>query len=191
MLQFSGGERLSEDKKKMYYYYGGKEKKAGEVRKRTQEIAPYSVQRDFDTMMDRFEREFADFWAMPPMWKQWMHERPGFPMMPFKHMMPSVDVEDRGKDFRLTVDLPGFDKKDVNIEVSDDSVMIHAKKTMSEEEKNKNYIRRERAAQTFYRRIELPEKVMSDDAQASLNNGLLEVVLPKKEPKETKKLTVT
>ncbi len=104
-------------------------------------------------------------------------------------MMPSVDVEDRGKDFRVAADLPGFNKEDVNIEVSDDSVMIHAKKMQSEEEKNKNYIRRERAAQTFYRRIQLPEKIKSDDAKANLNNGTLEIVLQKKEPKETKKLT--
>ncbi|MGD0203038.1 MAG: Hsp20 family protein [Candidatus Bathyarchaeia archaeon] len=46
------------------------------------------------------------------------------------------------------------------------------------------------AAQTFYRRIQLPEKVKSDDAKASLNNGILEIMLPKKEPKETKKLTI-
>jgi HSP20 family protein len=183
---------LSDEKKKMYYYYGGKEKKAGEVKKGAQEeIAPYSVQRDFDRMMERFQRDFEDFWAMPPRWRKWMHARPGFPMMPFKQMMmPSVDVEDRVKDFCLAVDLPGFNKEDVNIEVGEDSVMIQAKKTQSEEEKNKNYIRRERAAQTFYRKIQLPEKVKSDDAKASLNNGILEIILPKKEPKETKKLTI-
>jgi hypothetical protein len=50
------------------------------------------MQRDFDRMMDRFEREFEHFWAMPPIMKQWMPERPGFPIMPFKITMPSVDV---------------------------------------------------------------------------------------------------
>ena len=168
-----------------------KRKKGGRVKKGGQEIAPYPTQRDFDRMMNRFEREFEDFWAMPPMMKQWMHERLGFPMMPFKITMPSVDVEDRGKDFRVSADLPGFNKEDVNIEITDDSVTIHAKKTVAEEEKNKNYIRRELAAQSFYRRIELPEKVKSDDAKASLNNGILEIILTKKKPKETKKLQVT
>jgi HSP20 family protein len=181
---------LSEEKKKMYYYYGGKEKKAGQVKKETEEgIVPY--QRDFDRMMERFQHDFEDFWAVPPRWRQWMRSRPGFPMMPLKMMMPSVDVEDRGKDFRLAVDLPGFKKEDVNIEVGEESVLIHAKKSTAEEEKQKNYVRRERMAQTFYRRIDLPEKIKSDDAKASLNNGILEVVLPKKEPKETKKLTIT
>jgi HSP20 family protein len=100
-------------------------------------------------------------------------------------------VEDRGKDFRVAVDLPGFSKEDVNIEVGETSIMIHAKKSEEEEEKQKNYVRRERMARTFYRRLELPEKIKADDSKASLNNGILEIVLPKKEPKETKKLTIT
>ncbi len=178
---------MSEDKKKMYYYYGGKEKKAGEVKKSEGEISPYH--RNVDAMMERFPHDFDDFWAMPRPMRRWMRQRPGFPMVPFK--MPYVDVEDMGKEFRVIADLPGFSKEEVNIEVSEDSILIHAKKTSTEEEKNKNYIRRERASQTFYRRIELPEKVMADDAKASLNNGILEIMLPKKEPKETKKLKIT
>ena len=111
--------------------------------------------------------------------------------MPFRDtIMPSVDLEDRGKDFCLTVDLPGFSKENVEIEVSDDSVVIHAKKAVEEEEKRKNYVRRERAAQTFYRRVPLPEMVRSDDAKANLKNGTLEIMLPKKTPKESKKLAI-
>ena len=178
---------MSEDKKKMYYYYGGKEKKAGEVMKSGGEISPY--QRNVDAIMGRFQHDFDDFWSMPRPMRRWMRQRSGFPMMPFK--IPYVDIEDLGKEFRVTADLPGFNKEEVNIEVNEDSILIHAKKTLSEEEKNRNYVRRERASQTFYRRIELPEKVMSDVAKASLNNGILEITLPKKEPKETKKLKIT
>ena len=179
----------------MYYYYGGKEKKAGELKKKTEEgMVPYGsseIQRDFDRMMERFQNEFDDFWEMPSLWSHGMRWRHGFPMMPFKETkMPSVDIEDRGKDFRLTVDLPGFNKENVEIEVSDDSVVIHAKKAVEEEEKKRNYVRRERAAQTFYRKVPLPEMVRSDNAKANLNNGILEITLPKKEPKETKKLAI-
>lgn len=186
---------MAEEEKKKQYYYGKKEKKTGEVRKQPEEgIAPYSfgdIQRDFDRMMDRFHREFEDFWRIPPRMRQWMRWGHGFPTLPFRETMtPSVDLEDRGKDFSLAVDLPGFSKEDVEIEVSDDSVTIQAKKTQTEEEKKKNYVRRERTAQAFYRRIQLPERILSDDAKASLNNGILEITLPKKEPKETKKLTI-
>lgn len=182
---------MSEDKKKMYYYYGGKEKKAGEIKKAEEpfgeEMIPYfskDFQRDFNRMMDRFQREFESFWGQPP---RLHYER--F-MRPFKTMMPSVDVEDRGKDFRLTVDLPGFSKENVDVEVTDDTVTVQAKQSLSEEEKKKNYVRRERSAQTYYRRIQLPETVRSDEAKANLNNGILEIVLPKKAPKESKKLKI-
>jgi HSP20 family protein len=187
---------LSEDekKKKYYYYYGGKEKKAGEIKKSEGEaIAPFSeFQQDFDRMMDRFHREFEDFWGTPRSWRHGMRWRRGFPMMPFEEKMaiPSMDLEDRGNDFRLAVDLPGFSKGDVDVEVTDDSVTVKAKKSKSEEEKKGNYVRQERTAQTFYRRVQLPEDVRSDDAKANLNNGVLEIVLPKKEPKEVKKLSV-
>ena len=175
----------------MYYYYAGKEKKAGEIKKKSEgELAPYGIQQDFDRMIDRFQREFNDFWEIPPLLKHWMQNTPGLSMA--RGMaMPNVDLVDRGEDFQVIVELPGFNKEDVNIEVAEDSVMISAKKTAAEEEKNKNYIRRERSAQTYYRRIQLPEKVVSDNAKANLKDGVLEITLPKKEPKETKKLTIT
>ena len=178
---------MSEDKKKMYYYYGGKEKKAGELKKRGEGMMPYE---DFDRLMDRFEREFEDFWGIQP-WRHWVQGMPRLPMMTRHMTMTQVDVEDRGKDYRVTADLPGYNKDDVNIEISDDMVMIHAKKTASEEETKKNYVRKERVAQTFYRRVDLPEAVKSEDAKASLNSGILEIVLPKKAPKETKKIKPT
>ena len=101
-------------------------------------MVPYSfvdVQRDFDTMMERFQREFDDFWSFPSGWQRPMR----FPLMPFKEeSVPSMDLEDRGKDFRVTVDLPGFKKEDVEIEVTDDSLVVNAGRTQSEEEKKRN-----------------------------------------------------
>jgi hypothetical protein len=82
--------RLSEEKKKMYYYYGGKEKKAGEIRKREEEpMAPYSIQRDFDRMIERFEREFNDFWQGPPRMRRWMR---GFPISDFAFCRRKVAI---------------------------------------------------------------------------------------------------
>jgi HSP20 family protein len=179
---------LSEDekKKKYCYYYGGKEKKASEIKKAA-EVAPYTVQQDFDKMMKQFQRAFDEFWETPPSKWGGNIRRHAFPTP----AVPSVDLEDLGKDYRLVVDLPGFSKEDVEIDVTDDSVTIQAKKTQSEEEKKKNYVRKERASQTFYRLVPLPETVRSDDAKASLNNGTLEIVMPKKEPKKSKKIALT
>ena len=113
-------------------------------------------------------------------------------MMPFtEEAVPSMDLEDRGKDYRVTVDLPGLRKEEVEIELTDDSVVVHAEKTEAEEEKKKRYVRRERTSQPYYRRVMLPEEIRSDDAKANLTDGLLEITLPKKEPKESKKVKIT
>jgi len=103
---------------------------------------PYEgIQREFDRMIDRFQHEFDEFWQGPPRMRPWMRWRQGWPMIPYREeKLPLVDLEDRGKDYRLTVDLLGFTKENVDIEVADDWVTIHAKKAIAEEEKKKNYI---------------------------------------------------
>ncbi len=88
-------------------------------------------------------------------------------------------------------DLPGFTKEDVEVEITGDSVTISAQRKTSEEETKKDYIRRERSSRSFFRRIMLPSKVNADAAKASLSNGQLEIVLPKKEIEPKKKLVIT
>jgi HSP20 family protein len=178
----------------MHYYYGGKEKKSGEIIKKEpeeEEMVPY--QRDFDQMMDQFQREFDEFWRRPGWGLGMRMRRHGYHMIPYAEQitMPSVDLEDQGKDYRLTVDLPGFRKEDVDVQVTDYSITVHAERTREKEEKQKNYLRQERSSQTYYRKIRFPEPVKSSDAKASLKDGILQVELPKKEPKETKKLAIT
>jgi HSP20 family protein len=184
---------LSEEKKKMNYYYGGKEKSAEEVKKGgSEEVIPYASRdmSDFDKLFNRFQRDFEDFWGISSRFGKDMSSRARASMAPFTGM-PSVDIEDQGKNYRLTVDLPGFKKEDVQVEVTDDAVTINAKRSQAEDEQRKNYVRHERAAQTYFRKIQLPEMVRSDEANAALKDGLLEVTLPKKAPKETKKLIIT
>ena len=184
-----------EEKKKMNYYYGGKEKSAEEVKKGNQtNMVPYTVwdiQQDFNRMMNRFERDFEDFWGTSSRIGHDMTRRARNTLTPASGAtMPSIDIEDQGKNYRLTVDLPGFKKEDVQVELEEDEITINARRQQMDEERNKNFVRHERSAQTYYRRIHLPEPIRSDQSNAKLDNGILEIMLPKKEPKETKKLTV-
>jgi HSP20 family protein len=104
--------------------------------------------------------------------------------------VPYVDLEDRGKDYLLTAEMPGFKREDVEIQVMDDSVEIRAATGWKTDDKSKNYIWRERAAESFYRLIELPEEINTDKAEANLKDGVLEITLPKKAPKPRKKVAV-
>lgn len=92
---------------------------------------------------------------------------------------PFADVRETEKEIIVTVDLPGVDKKDINIEVQGDQLEISAEKKYEAEEEGKGYIRRERAYNRFYKSMRLPAEVDETKAEATLNNGVLEIRLPK------------
>lgn len=158
--------------------------------RRSESLAPYSfrdMQHEFDRMIERFEKDFSDLIRMP----RWL----GRSMLrPFEEIrLPSVDLEDKENEFILTADIPGFTKEDIEINVTDNSVELQAVKKEAKEQQNKerNYIRHERASEVYYRQIMLPEEVRSDEAKASLKDGILHVTLPKKVPKQKTKVTIT
>jgi HSP20 family protein len=157
-------------------------------RRRESAIAPYSppgLRREFDRAFERFRRDFENI--------RWPSERffERFPMMREPQTrMPSLDLEDREKDFLLTAEIPGFKKEEIEILVQDDAVEITGNKNLSRDEKLKGYVRKERSSESFYRRIRLPEQVKTESSQASLREGVLELVLPKKTPKSKKKVNI-
>ena len=81
----------------------------------------------------------------------------------------------------VSVELPGMAKEDVSIEVGDGVLEITAKKERDSEEKGEGYLRRERGAMCFHRRLTLPEDVDPQTIEAKLAEGVLEVRLPKVE----------
>lgn len=100
-----------------------------------------------------------------------------------------MNVEDTGKEFILTLELPGIKKEDVNIEVKETTLEISAE-SKTEEEKDRNYIRKERGLNRYYRCMDLPEAVKTDKIEAKMEKGILEITVPKKEPKEIEKKKV-
>lgn len=103
---------------------------------------------------------------------------------------PYVDLIDTGKEFKLSAELPGVSKKDIDITVTDDSIEISAKAEKEEKEEKEGYLRQERGYTQFYRRLVLPEEVLPDKAEAKLEHGVLEITLPKKTPAQKRKLEI-
>lgn len=94
-----------------------------------------------------------------------------------------VDVKDEDEEFVLTAELPGFDKDDIDVRMTDRTLQIAAEhEETSEEEPEGEYIRQERRHTAVERSIRLPEAVETDDIEATYNNGVLTVRLPKREP---------
>ncbi len=101
---------------------------------------------------------------------------------------PRCDMVDQGDKYEITVEVPGVDKNDLNIEVDEDSVEISSKKEGKSEEKGK-VVRKEQYQRSYYRKLQMPEKVISDKTEANLKNGILYLTLPKKELKKDSKKT--
>ncbi|WP_379796949.1 Hsp20/alpha crystallin family protein [Haloplanus sp. GCM10025708] len=97
----------------------------------------------------------------------------------------SIDLEDRDDEFVVTADLPGFDKDDIDVQLTDDTLEIHADhEEEHEEEQEGRYIRQERTRRSMSRSIRLPEAVDKSEVTAEYDNGVLTVTLPKATPSE-------
>jgi len=95
-----------------------------------------------------------------------------------------LDVKETDKAFEVTVDIPGVDKKDVNVSVKNQNLEITAHREEVREEEKDNYRRMERFSGQVYRSLRLPENVLADQIEAHSDNGVLHITVPKTEHKE-------
>ena len=103
----------------------------------------------------------------------------------------SCDIEDLGKELLVKVDLPGITKKDIKLDISENSVEISARHKDESKKNNKNFLKKERTELSYYRVLPLPVKVLSAKAKAKLSDGILNVIIPKVNPTKQKKNSIT
>ncbi|MEN9773092.1 MAG: hypothetical protein RL322_162 [Pseudomonadota bacterium] len=95
--------------------------------------------------------------------------------------MPKIDLLDREEDIQLRVEVPGIDKKDIDISVGEDSVTIKGEVQHEDQEDAGNYLRCEIARGAFSRTVGLPAAVDGAHAKAQFKDGVLTINLPKVE----------
>jgi HSP20 family protein len=103
---------------------------------------------------------------------------------------PKVNLIDKGDKFYLEAELPGMQKNDIDVEIQDDCIIIKGERKTSEEHKEESYYHKETTYGKIHREIILPEKINTDVAKASYENGILKLELPKSEATKSKKLTL-
>ncbi len=94
--------------------------------------------------------------------------------------VPSVNISDANKAFEVNVAVPGLDKKDVKIEIKGNHLVVSSEKQYENEEKNKNWLRREFGYASFQRIFELPESADHEKVLAEMRNGILSIKIEKK-----------
>ena len=99
---------------------------------------------------------------------------------------PLTDIQETDKEIIARVDLPGIEKKDIDLKITENMLGIKAEKKQEETEKKKGFFRQERSYAGYQRAFTLPAKVIPDKAAAEFKNGVLTVKMPKKEKKKLK-----
>lgn len=100
--------------------------------------------------------------------------------------MPKADVSETDKAYRMTLELPGVDEKDVDIAVSDGILTIRGRKESERKEEKESYHLTERAFGSFERSMRLPSTVAQDKVSASFDKGVLTVEMPKSAETQTR-----
>ena len=143
---------------------------------------PMTMLNDMDKLFDDFRTDWESMFLAP----RTLHGEP--------IRQPLVDLVEEEKEFVLRAEVPGIDKEGLNIEVTENGIEITGESTAErkEEDKETGYVRRERHYARFHRSLPFPEKIVPDEVDAELKDGVLTVKAPKAAPpeKKTKKVSV-
>ena len=157
------------------------------------EITPYNerrivnrndtLSRGFDSIFDDFRRSFDSLMA---------------PFMPMRTSLastgrlptryPLCDLIDQGDEFVVRAELPGLKKDQIDVQLNKDTLVLQAEVNEENEDSNENYLHRERTYSRISRTIRFPEEVDPTKVEGKMEDGVLKLTIPKKEPKPEEKL---
>lgn len=120
----------------------------------------------FPSLFDRLMREFDEEWTWPSARRGWM---------------PALDVHETDDEYTVTVELPGARKEDITVEFSEGVLTVRGEKKSEREEKQEKRRFVERRYGTFSRSFSLPGDADGDRIEASFQDGVLTLTIPKSE----------
>ncbi|MEM4244874.1 MAG: Hsp20/alpha crystallin family protein [Candidatus Nanoarchaeia archaeon] len=134
---------------------------------------PFDEMREFQKRMNKAFESFFN--------------RPEMKRLPLDIHTPYSDVIEKDDHVIVRMDLPGVEKEDIFLTVTDNNIEVRAQKKHELKVKKKGYFRHERSYGGFYRVVPLPANVNPDSAKAEYRNGVLEVKLQKSKTKKIAK----
>ena len=139
---------------------------------------------------EEMEKWFEETWRRPfsllrsSMW-------PKTELEEFETVVPYVDIFEDGNELVMRADLPGMKKEDVDINLTENVLTVSGQKKKEEKVEKGNYFRYERSHGTFFRRFELPYDIDTEKIKAHLEDGVLEIRLPRTHEAEGKSRKIT
>lgn len=136
--------------------------------------------REMEALHREMERVFDDFWRgagrSSVLSDVWAHGA----------VMPRIDEAEDDKAYHVSIELPGMDQEDIEVTLSEGMLTIKGEKKQEEEEKGKDFYRKERHFGSFRRSVPVPGEVDESKIRASFKKGVLKIDLPKSEEAKKK-----
>jgi HSP20 family protein len=132
----------------------------------------------FNELRDEMDRLWESI--MPSSWR-------GLTAFGRQHLMPALDVFEKGGSLQVQAELPGIKPEDIDIEIADDALTITGEKKDEREVTEDNYFRTERSFGRFRRQITLPPGADTEHVEAHFSNGVLRIEVPVKAPEPVTK----
>ena len=104
--------------------------------------------------------------------------------------MPAVDIKEEPAQFVIHADLPGVDLKDIEVTLENGVLTLKGQRASEKKEETENYRRIERVRGTFLRRFSLPDAVDAEKVAAKCKDGVLELVVPKREAAQPRRIAI-
>ena len=142
---------------------------------------------EMDRMLDDFRTRFES--SLSPFIDPWVNAgRSTFGLPSVRHAF--TDLVDAGGEYRVMVEVPGIPKEKLDITVTGRDLKIQGESESEAGKDEEGYVRRERSYSKIQTSLTFPEEVLPDTAEATVNNGMLQVRVAKKLPTEVKRRKV-
>lgn len=148
-------------------------------------VTKWSPMKEIEEMRRDIDRLFGEFFEP-------FHRRRRWWPKPTEGgvVVPNIEMYDRKSEIVIKADLPGVGKDQIDLTITKDTFTLKGEVRCEEEVKEEDYYLSERSYGSFSRTISLPTEVDSEKAKATFKNGVLEVVLPKREEVKPKEIRI-
>lgn len=155
-----------------------------------QKMPSLRMLRPLEEMEQLVDRLMGRSWLHPFSQLNWERHLPVGLSEALESRLPAMDVVDRDEELFVRAELPGVEKKDLDVSLSDNMLTIKGSMSREEKEEKGDYYRCEISRGTFARSVTLPCNVDASKIKAALKDGVLEITLPKAEQSKRQSIDV-
>ena len=140
------------------------------------------VRRPFDELFDNFRQDIEDAFFTPFTSALRSHGTPES-MDLIETRIPLCDVIDKGDKYIISLEVPGIQKDNIEVKATEEYITVSGIEEKKNEKEEGNYVLNERTFRSFSRKIPFSENIVPAEVDATVENGILKIEVPKQRPK--------